>query len=118
LLLLMPAALLNAQSKESLIQEYPVPAGSHPHDVAPASDGTIWYVAQGSGELGRLDPVTGNVRRIKLGDNSHPHGVIVAPDGAPWVTDGGLNAIVRVDPKTLEVQAYARPAAGRCAGVE
>ncbi len=88
------------------IQEYPVPPGSHPHDVAPAPDGTVWYVAQGSGELGRLDPTTGNIRRIKLGNRSSPHGVIIGPDGAPWITDGGLNAIVRVDPITERVSLY------------
>ena len=109
LLLLMLTSLLNAQPKQSLVQEYPVPAGSQPHDVAPASDGAVWYVAQRSGELGRLDPATGNVRRIKLGDKSHPHGVIVGPDGAPWITDGGLNAIVRVDPASEEVKIFPLP---------
>ena len=34
------------------VREYPVPAGSRPHDVAPARDGGVWYTAQGSGELG------------------------------------------------------------------
>ena len=30
------------------VQEYPVPAGSRPHDVAPAVDGrSVWYTAQG-----------------------------------------------------------------------
>ena len=29
------------------VREYSVPAGTHPHDVAPASDGTVWYTAQG-----------------------------------------------------------------------
>src|SRR5690349_16575497 len=91
------------------IQEFPVPKGSHPHDVAPASDGTVWYSAQGSGELGRLNPGTGQVDRIKLGEGSRPHGVIVGPDGAPWITDGGLNAIVRVDPATKKVSAYPLP---------
>jgi virginiamycin B lyase len=67
------------------IQEYPVPAGSHPHDVAPAPDGTVWYTAQLSGELGRLDPNTGETRHIPLGSGSSPHGVIVGPDGAPWI---------------------------------
>src|SRR4051794_17519267 len=92
------------------IQEYPVPRGSHPHDVAPATDGTIWYTAQASGELGRLDPATGETHHIPLGDRSAPHGVIVGPDGAPWITDGGLNAIVRVDPATEQVQAFPLPA--------
>ena len=92
------------------IQEYPVPRGSHPHDVAPATDGAIWYTAQASGELGRLDPATGETRHIPLGNHSAPHGVIVGPDGAPWITDGGLNAIVRVDPATEQVQTFPLPA--------
>jgi len=92
------------------IQEYPVPAGSHPHDVAPAPDGTVWYTAQHVGALGRLDPVTGETHHIPLGSGSAPHGVIVGPDGAPWITDSGLNAIVRVDPQTEEVQVFSLPA--------
>lgn len=88
------------------IQEYPVPAGTHPHDVAPAPDGTVWYTAQYVGALGRLDPVTGETHHIPIGSGSAPHGVIVGPDGAPCITDSGLNAIVRVDPQTEEVQAY------------
>ena len=79
------------------VQTYPVPAGSGPHDVAPAADGGVWYTAQASGELGWLNPDNGQVREIALGPGSAPHGVIVGPDGAAWITDGGLNAIVRVD---------------------
>src|SRR5687767_1034191 len=92
------------------IQEYPVPAGTHPHDVAPAPDGgTVWYTAQHMGALGRLDPATGETSHIPLGAGSAPHGVIVGPDGAPWITDSGLNAIVRVDPETKEVRRFALP---------
>lgn len=91
------------------MREYDVPAGSRPHDVAPAPDGTVWYTAQGSGELGRLDPETGETSHIPLGDGSAPHGVIVGPDGAPWITDGGLNAIVRVNPTTERVKRYPLP---------
>lgn len=91
------------------VQEYPVPPGSGPHDVAPALDGGIWYTAQSAGKLGWLDPVTGEVREIPLGQGSRPHGVIVGPDGAAWITDGGLNAIVRVEPETEEVQRFDLP---------
>lgn len=91
------------------VETYPVPAGSAPHDVAPADDGGIWYTAQGSGELGWLDPETGEVREVALGAGSRPHGVIVGPDGAPWVTDGGLNAIVRVDPESQDVTRFPLP---------
>ncbi len=74
------------------IKEYPVPKGAHPHDVAPAADGGVWYTAQHQGALGYLDPKTGKTRHIPLGNGSRPHGVIVGPDGAAWITDSGLNA--------------------------
>jgi virginiamycin B lyase len=89
--------------------EFAVGRGQGPHDVAPAADGTVWYTAQRTGELGRLDPKTGATRMTKLGAGAAPHGVIVGPDGAPWVTDGGLNAIVRVDPQTNEVRTFKLP---------
>jgi virginiamycin B lyase len=92
------------------LEEFAVPTGSHPHDVAPAGDGTVWYTAQATGRLGRLDPETGRTTEIPLGDGSAPHGVIVGPDGAPWITDGGLNAIVRVDPSTEAVRRFPLPA--------
>lgn len=95
---------------EPILEEYPVPAGSRPHDVAPAPDGTVWYTAQRLGELGRLEPATGETHHIPLGAGSAPHGVIVGPDGAAWVTDGGLNAIVRVDPESESVLTFPLPA--------
>ncbi len=91
------------------VQYYALPSGAHPHDVAPATDGGVWYTAQHQEALGRLDPATGAVEHIHLGDGARPHGVIVGPDGAPWVTDGGLNAIVRVDPGTHDVTTYPLP---------
>ncbi len=89
--------------------EFPVGRGQHPHDVAPAADGGVWYTAQHTGELGYLDPKTGATRMVKLGSGSSPHGVIVGPDGAPWITDSGLNAMVRVDPATNEVKVWTLP---------
>ena len=94
---------------EPTLQEYEVPAGSHPHDVAVAPDGRVWYTAQSTGKLGRLDPRTGRTEEIELGAGSAPHGVIVGPDDAPWITDGGLNAIVRVDPSNNQVRVFPLP---------
>src|SRR5687768_10997515 len=97
------------------MQEYPVPAGTHPHDVACAGqtpEAGIWFTAQATGHLGWLDPLTEAVQLIPLagpGQRSSPHGVVVAPDGGAWVTDGGLNAIVRVDPISHEVRRFPLP---------
>ncbi len=91
------------------VRYFELPPRSAPHDVAPAPDGTVWYTAQRTGHLGRLDPRTGKVEEIPLGRSSAPHGVIVGPDGAAWVTDSGQNAIVRVDPATKAVRVFPLP---------
>ena len=88
---------------------FDVPRGAHPHDVAPAPDGTVWYTAQSQGALGILDPKTGKVTQIPLGPDAAPHGVIVGPDRAAWVTEGGQNAIARVDPATKAVKLFPLP---------
>lgn len=90
---------------------FEVPAGSHPHDVAPApGGGPVYFTAQRSGKLGILDPATGRVDEIALGSGSAPHGVVVGPDRAAWITDGGQNAIIRVDPATRQVRSWPLPA--------
>ena len=66
------------------------------HDVAPASDGGVWFTAQASGHLGWFEPSSGRTELVALGTGSAPHGVIQGPDHAAWVTDGGQNAIARV----------------------
>lgn len=101
-----PAAI---PPEQMVLESFPVPPGSGPHDVAPALDGGVWYTAQDSGELGWLDPVTGQTRHTDLGQGSAPHGVIIDDVGRAWVTDGGLNAIVAVDPAGLEVTSYPLP---------
>jgi virginiamycin B lyase len=103
----MPAVAVEDGGYE--LVEYEVPAGAHPHDVAPATDGGVWYSGQRDGTLGHLDPETGEVTTVDLGEGSAPHGVIVGPDGAPWLTDGGRDAIVRVDPETSEVTVFPLP---------
>lgn len=104
------AASVTAAAQVTM-ERFPVPAGAHPHDVAPVPEagGPVWYTAQRQGALGVLYPDTGKTRHIPLGEGSAPHGVIVGPDGAPWITDSGLNAIVRVDPKSFEVKRYPLP---------
>ena len=93
------------------LQSWPLatPRPTGIHDVAPASDGGVWFTAQRSGHLGWFDPASGKAELIALGSGSAPHGVIAGPDKAAWITDGGQNAIVRVDPRTLEVRRFLLP---------
>jgi virginiamycin B lyase len=88
---------------------FEVPRGAHPHDVAPAPDGNVWYTAQSQGALGLLNPKTKQANQISLGKDAAPHGVIVGPDRAAWITDGGQNAIVRFDPASKAVKLFPLP---------
>ena len=108
-LLVTMLCLPSTGAAEVAVQTYALPKGGGPHDVAVGGDGIVWYTAQRSGQLGRLDPATGKVDLIPLGPAAAPHGVIIGPDGAPWVTEGGTNSIVRVDPRTREVKRWSLP---------
>src|SRR6188472_1439791 len=103
------AMLLTIPAHAAEVTYYQLPSGSYPHDVAAAADGTVWFTGQRQGFLGRFDPKSGKLERVKLGPGAAPHGVIIGPDGAPWITEGGQNAIARVDPKTLEVKLFPLP---------
>ncbi|MFN3657435.1 MAG: lyase [Pseudolabrys sp.] len=106
----LAAALAVETAAAAQVSYYGVPAGAHPHDVAPAPDGPVWYTAQHQGALGLLDPKTGQTQQIPLGPGAAPHGVIIGPDRAAWVTEGGQNAIARVDPETKAVKLFPLPA--------
>lgn len=110
LLALSLVALTLPAAADVTSRSYPLPrGGGAPHDVAVSADGIVWYTAQRDGKLGRLDPATGTVELIPLGEGAAPHGVIIGPDGAPWITEGGTNAIVRVDSRTREVKRWPLP---------
>lgn len=110
-MILLLASLMACVAQAAEVKYFDVPKGAHPHDVAadPRSGGPVWYTAQHQGALGRLDPRSGKVEQIPLGEGSRPHGVIIGPDRAAWITDSGLNAIVRVDPATRAVKRYPLP---------
>jgi virginiamycin B lyase len=99
-----------ATAEAGNVRVFNVPAGTRPHDVAPAPDGRVWYTAQRTGKLGILDPKTGAIEEVPLGEGAAPHGVIQGPDGAAWRTDVGLHAIVRYDPKPKAVKSWPLPA--------
>ena len=70
--LVLPLVMQSLPARAAEVKYFPVQAGDHPHDVAPAPDGTVWYTAQRAGVLGRLDPKTGGVERICLGRALRP----------------------------------------------
>lgn len=86
-----------AQATAPAIREWTVPwPDTRPRDPAFDADGTVWFVGQVGNYLGRLDPQTGDFRKIDLPKNTLPHNVIVSPSGELWVAGNGNGTILRM----------------------
>jgi hypothetical protein len=66
----------SASAPDVTMKEHTLPILSHPHDVAPAADGGIWYTPQLIGGLGWLDPATGKTRRVGFGVGYRTGGLV------------------------------------------
>lgn len=62
--------------------------------------GAVWAAAAEDGSLVRVDPETGSVDEVRVGD--FPVGVTVA-DGDVWVANRDGSSVSRVDPARMEV---------------
>ncbi|MDH4556115.1 lyase [Pseudomonas sp. BN417] len=100
------AVLLCGTASAADVTYYPVPVGTGPQDVAPATDGRVWFTAQRQGAVGLLDPITGQIQLVPLGVGSSPRALVVDQDGSAWVSDRGLDALVRVNPEDLSVRVH------------
>ena len=48
------------------IREYPLPASARPHSIVPDDEGAIWYLGNSNGTVGKLNPLTGEIRSTRL----------------------------------------------------
>jgi virginiamycin B lyase len=102
------AAFPTAGTLNVHIQEYELPTPkSRPHDPALAPDGSLWYTAQATNKLGRLDPKTGEFREYALKTpSSGPHGLVADNDGNIWFTAISGGYIGKLNPNTGEIAEY------------
>jgi virginiamycin B lyase len=74
----------------------------------------IFFTAQDSNFVGRLDPKSGKVTVKEVPTpRAHPYGIIVGPDGAAYFCEFGSNKIGRINPSTLEIREYTLPEGAR-----
>jgi virginiamycin B lyase len=76
--------------------------------------GIVWYSDYARGELGRLDPATGQVREFPSpgGSDSRPYAIAVGTDGRIWYDESEKDAIVAFDPATERAETVAIPTPG------
>jgi virginiamycin B lyase len=88
---------------------------ARPRRIAITPDDKIFYTDFARGFIGRLDPVTTEVKEwaSPSGPKSLPYG-IAATKGALWYCESGANpnTIVRFDPKTEQFQSWPIPGGG------
>ena len=63
-------------------------------------EGAVWAAGFESGTLIRIDPSTGSMQSLKVGDM--PVGITVA-GGSVWVATRGQGTVTRVDPKAMRI---------------
>ena len=83
--------------------------GQRSRDPVQASDGSIWWAGQWADLVGRVDPVTGEIREFPLPAGSKPHTVTADQDGNIWYTGNGNGTMGMLDPRTGEVTVYEMP---------
>lgn len=83
--------------------------GSRPHDPLATPDGMIWWSGQFANRLGRLNPVTGEMKEFPIPLKAGPHGLINDKDGNIWYAGNWGGHIGKLDPKTGEFTYYKMP---------
>ncbi|MEZ4699241.1 MAG: lyase [Rhodothermales bacterium] len=89
------------------IKEYLTPTlGQRTRDPIEAPDGAIWWTGMWASLVGRMDPVTGEMKEYKLPPEARPHSIVPDPNGIIWYTGNNNGTIGRLDPATGAITEY------------
>lgn len=96
--------VLDVQS--GAITEFKMPddKAKDPHSAIFDPDGILWFTLQHSNMIGRLNPVTRDIKLVTMNSpKSKPYGIKIDANGTPWIACNGRNCLVKVNPKTMEL---------------
>lgn len=104
------AATLVSGQVDVKFEEWQVPTlGQRSRDPVEAPDGAIWWVGQHGNILGRLEPISGDMKEYTLPDNAKPHSVTMDSDGNAWYTGNKNASIGKLDVATGEITVFNMP---------
>lgn len=98
-----------ARAGGSVPRVVPLGGSAHPLQLAPGSDGTVWFAAARAGALGRLSEGRDEVDYVSLGNGAKPKGLVAAPSGMLYAIDPAQDVIHRLDPASLAVTRLPMP---------
>jgi virginiamycin B lyase len=95
---------------EITFQEWQVPTlGQRVRDPIMTADGMIWWTGMFGSLVGRLNPVTGEMKEFKLDPTARPHSIINDQAGNIWYTGHSNGTMGKLDPTTGEITVYPMP---------
>jgi virginiamycin B lyase len=81
-----------------------------PHTLVFDTNDDIWFTAQHSNAIARLDVDTGDVSYVKaLSPRSRPYGIKIDQQNRPWAVLVGTNKLATVDPLTFTISEITLP---------
>ena len=100
-----------AQSENGRYDRYKLPPSTRdPHTPMFDPKGILWFTAQNSNIVGRLDPKTGEVKVVSPPTpKSNPYGMVMDSKGTPWFCQFNVNKLASIDPATMEIKEYTLP---------
>ena len=89
------------------IEEWMVPTlGQRSRDPIEAPDGSIWWTGMWASLVGRLDPLTDDVREYPLPPQARPHSIVPDDTGFIWYLGNGNGTVGRLNPLNGEIEEY------------
>ena len=94
--------LVRIDARGRILRTIQLPAGTGPHAVMRAADGSLWYAGKEGSVIGQVDTASGTVLRTwELPTASLAIYLAEAPDGSIWFTELVGSAMGRVKDGTL-----------------
>ena len=89
------------------IDEWRVPTlGQRSRDPVEGLDGSIWWTGMWASLVGRLDPLTGDVREYPLPPSARPHSIVPDNEGFIWYLGNSNGTVGKLNPLTGDIREY------------
>jgi streptogramin lyase len=86
--------LTYTDSADYTLQEFPLPSGSRPMNIAVDASGIAWFTENGRDRIGRVDGSTGITHEFAISTTEvAPIDLDIAPDGSIWFTERGAEHV-------------------------
>jgi virginiamycin B lyase len=84
-----------------------------PYGLKQDSKGIVWVAYNGTNKIGRMDPVTMEVREFPLPEGSTARRLAITSDDMIWYVNSALGRLGRLNPQTGDIKEWPSPSGPR-----